>query len=301
MTAVLASMLLACSSAPKQREEVEVKKNLAAESTESGNTYFNRAEYQRALYFFNLALTDNISVDNEPGIAGSYNSIGKAYLALGDLELAQQSFSLALARAYKLQAPTLIAQSLNNLAQVNLIRGEAQKALGLLEEALKQLDPAAPQAEGAVIFHNLGSAYKKLEQWERALEFLRRAVEINLRLKRFAEAANNHYMIASIHSKQGSYPQALAEAGQALAYDKMIESSPGIAKDLLGLGIIQIKAAMYQEACESLLKSYQVYQTLSLPRETAEALSYLILACQQAGRGAEADRYREILKSLQGQ
>ena len=41
--------------------------------------------------FYKLALTENISIDNEEGMAKSYNDIGKVYTALGDIDLSGDS------------------------------------------------------------------------------------------------------------------------------------------------------------------------------------------------------------------
>ena len=62
------TLIVSCSSAPKQTEEITDKKHRAAEYTKFGNSYYNEGRYNQALQFFTLALNDNISVDNEEGI-----------------------------------------------------------------------------------------------------------------------------------------------------------------------------------------------------------------------------------------
>ena len=96
-------LLFACSSVPDQPKETVEKKNRAAEYTKAGNSYFNQGQYTQALQFFNLALNDNISVDNEAGIIQSYNSIGKVYMAAGYLDEAEQNFRSAAILAQILQ------------------------------------------------------------------------------------------------------------------------------------------------------------------------------------------------------
>jgi hypothetical protein len=56
----------------------------------------NRPSLARRLNFFELALDLNISVDNEPGIAKNYNSLGKTWLALGNDAQAQTVLSAGL-------------------------------------------------------------------------------------------------------------------------------------------------------------------------------------------------------------
>ena len=136
---ILLFIFLSCSSAPEEQEEISNVRNRAAENTEFGNTYFNRAKYDQALSFFNLALTDNISVDNEEGIVQSYNSIGKVYLATGSIEAAENNFRLALGLAGKIETPSLISQSANNLGEVFLIRIELERPWNSLNRPLKRV------------------------------------------------------------------------------------------------------------------------------------------------------------------
>ncbi len=304
---LLAAILLSCSSAPKKTDVVLEKKNLAAEYTEFGNSYFNQGNYNQALEFFVLALSANISVDNEEGIAQSQNSIGKVLVAIGELDLAEQKFSQSLDLAYKIDSPLLIIQSANNLGEVHMQRGDLQKAVSLFQEALKQInDPGRgpsgkedKRGEGAIVFHNLGSAYKKLNELDKALEFLGNAVEINLELKRFEELASNYYMIASIHSKNGDYETALNYANLALQNDKIVENSLGIGKDLYALGAIKAKAGQHEQAYDFFYKSYQVYQALTVYREILKILPHLILAAENTGRDEEAEQYRSLYGEYQ--
>ncbi len=298
---LIPALFVSCSSAPEPSDEILEKKNRAAENTEFGNTYFNQANYTMALNFFTLALNDNISVDNERGIIQSYNSIGKVCMALSELPSAERNFSRALALAYKTGDAPLIAQSANNLGEVYLIRNEIDKSMGLIQEAMNQIDAQNPGSDGAIIFHNMGCIYKKKEKFDEALNFFQNALEVNLKLKRFEEAASNYYMISSVHSKRGDYTKALDYAGRALDLDKQVENSLGIAKDLLALGIISSKAGRYEEACNYFKRSYQVYETLSLTRECRKIIPFIITACEITGKTEEADRYRLLFEETRVQ
>ena len=293
-------LLVSCSSAPKAPDQTTEKKNRAAEYTEAGNAYFSEGRYRQALQFFNLALNDNISVDNEEGIARSYNSIGKVYLAAGYLEEADQQFRRARAQAEKLGDPLLIAQSKNNLAEAYLERGQLEEAEVLLEEATAAIEGQEAAAELAIIYHNLGSVYKKRGMLQEAIRYFSRALELNTGLKRYAEMASNHYMIASIHSKREDYAAARASIDLALGLDKRVENSIGIGKDLLARGIIEEKAGNNELAYESYEKSLQVYQAMHLYRAAAGVLPYLINLAERLGKEEEALRYRDLQKQFQG-
>ncbi len=304
---ILATLLGACSTAPKNKsDEVAARKNRAAEYTASGNAYYGQAQYAEALSFFNLALADNIAIDNEGGVARSYNSIGKVLMATGDLGRAEESFRQALALARRLEDPSLVSQSANNLGEVYLEREDAPEALRLFEEALAAAGPMAPRAaaaasaESAVILHNIGSAQKKLGRLDQALDYLNRALAINGELKRHAEMASNHYMIASVLSKKGEFDAARAQAESALRLDKQVENSPGIARDLLALGLISARAGRSTDQYEYLRKSWLIYQTLGLQRDEQAVLTDLADVAERLGKTAEAASYRQRLGELGG-
>jgi tetratricopeptide (TPR) repeat protein len=294
------TLLLSCSSAPKQTEEITEKKIRAAENTKFGNSYYNQGQYNKALQFFTLALNDNISVDNEEGIVRSYNSIGKVYMAVGYDDQAADNFSRAVALAEKLGDPVLIAQSRTSLAELYLLRGDLEEAEFLLEEAVLGIGEEDPGQDLAIIYHNIGSLYKKRGMLEEAYDYFQRALEINLNLKQYMEIASNYYMMASIHSKRGDYVLAREMIDQALNYDKRVEHSLGIGKDLFAKGMIEEKAGNYQQAYESFEKSFQVYRAMYLDRDAADVLPYLVSLAERLGKDEEALGYRQLQEQLQG-
>ena len=106
-------------------------------------------------------------------------------------------------------------------------------------------------------------------------------------------------MIASLYSKKGDYAGALSQANEALKYDKQVENSLGIAKDLQALGIISMKNGRNEKAYDYFIKSYMVFQTLSLSRQSGKAVQYVIDTALLLGKNDEAQRYRKLLEGKQ--
>lgn len=296
------SLLLSCSTAPDPPKASTEKKNRAAEYTVAGNSYFNEGRYTQALQFFNLALNDNISVDNEPGIIRSYNSIGKVYLAAGYLDEAEQNFRKAVQRAEALQDPHLLAHSKTNLAELSLERQQVEQATALLEEAMSSvdgLDEKDSARDLAIIYHNVGTVQKKRGMLDQADAYFRKALAINLELEQYEEIASNYYMIASIHSKRGEYPAARESIDLALSYDKRVENSLGIAKDLFARGMIEQKAGDDRAAFQSFEKSFEVYRAMYQYSSAAAVLPHLIALAERLGENEEARRFRQLQQQLE--
>lgn len=275
--AVLAAGLLSCSTAPKGDGIVRETKNLAAENTAYGNSYFDQARYDQALKFFTIALDNNVLVDNEPGIASSYNSLGKVLLYIGDVAGAEKYFLKARAISERISNNALIAQSINNLGEVFLQRGETDTALDYFGKALEvPVENKEKLPETAVIYHNTATAYRRLEDYQTALDYLDKAIAINTKLKKNAELAANHYLTASIRSKLGDYKQALTDILLALESDKIVENSPGIAKDLSAAAMISEKLDDPDTAYIYRKRAYMIFERLFLYDEIKKLLPDLI-------------------------
>ncbi|MBN1698134.1 MAG: tetratricopeptide repeat protein [Spirochaetales bacterium] len=295
-------MMHGCSSAPEKKEGEVEKKNRAAEYARYGNDYYNQGIYDRSLDFFNLSLAYNGAVFNEKGMISSYNSIGKVYSAIGDMESAEENFSNALEIARRLGTADLIAQTLNNLGELYFRTRQFNESLAHFEEALTYKNKI-PRSEIAVIYHNMGTVYKRLDDFDTAFSYFKKALTINTEKKLYEEAASNQYMIASLHLEKGDIKKALDSAEKALSLDKKVENSLGIAKDYYALGIINLRAENEEEAYRFFKQSLFIYQSLkviypnfTIERELQTLLEYLIPLSEKIDGSEKADEYRELQK-----
>ena len=145
----------------------------------------------------------------------------------------------------------------------------------------------------------MGAAHKNLGDLAKAREDLEKSLAINLAHKLAEETAADYYMLASLDSKQGNLDSAMKNAELALATDKKIENSIGIAMDLYALGVISSKRKDMAAAYDYFQRSYLVSTTLSMRSDMRKALVELIAAAEALGRTAEAENYREALAELE--
>ena len=297
LAALAGGVLLSCSSAPKQSDTVMTVKLQADQMASSGQAYYRQGRYELALQFFSQALTQYTSVDDGEGIARSYNEVGKCYISLGQAHDAEGVFLKARERAREDGAAALLFDSSLNLGELYLVQGDAEKARTVLRE---QNQPGAVHtpSQTAQLAHDLGTAEKSLGNSAAALDWFGQSLKINLANKYLAEAASDYYMIASVYSKDGRYDEALKNATLALAYDKQVESSPGIAKDLYALGLISAKKGDAAAAFDWFQRAYNVCTTLGFKDDMKKALAGLIDSADSLGRTADADAYRKALADM---
>ena len=303
---ILILLILGCSTAPEETEEVLEKKTKAAEYAEFGNNYYEQGLYEKSLQFFELALAYNGVIDNRFGIGITYNSIGKVFMAQGLMENARWYFNKANEIAVELNSFVLLAQCSNNLGEIYYIEDNYEAALEYFEQALiYSKDGSISDTNRAVIYHNLGSAYKRTNERELALEYFIDALEINLAGEKYKEAASNNYMIASIYSEKEEYELAVQYIEQAMENDKKVENSLGIAKDYVALGLIYKRQENYEESYDIFKRALFMYLSLrtlfpdiTIGREVISILNNLIFVAETLGLDEEADSFRMNLEGM---
>ncbi len=295
---LLIMALVSCSSAPPKSDVVTATKERAAAATEAGNKYFSQGQYDLALIFFRQALQENTSIDNDPGMVQSSNSIARVYMATGKNQQAEEILEGVLPRAKKEGNESLYYVTCDNLGQLSLLKGNPEKAIELYTQALAMPQGKLTKAQIGVLSHGLGTAYKNTGDHARAMELFNKSLAVNVAEKLHEEAASDYYMIASVHSKQGDYAKAEENLSLALAQDKMIENSPGIAKDLYALGLVAGKRADAETAYGCFMRAFLVYSTIGYKPDTRKALEKLIQAAEETGRTKEAAEYKKALTDL---
>ncbi len=294
--ALIAIFLFSCSSAPKKSNEVNTRKNRAADYSNFGNNYFSNGNYDQALLFFSLAYEENIAADHEPGISRSASSIAKVYLVLGDTFNAASYLDEAYETAKKLSNDELTAISAINLAEYNIIKKN-------YAEAEKHLDEAFSAARGAPLataetYHTRSVLEKEKGNSGEALAFLTKAIEINSREKSYASLAANYYMAASVYSKNNEMNKAVEMLELAIKADRNTENSYGLAKDYKALGIVYEKNRLYEEAYENFFKSYRIFNIIENRIETISTLEYLISVSETINKTSTAEAFRKELERI---
>ncbi|HET6449808.1 MAG TPA: tetratricopeptide repeat protein [Spirochaetia bacterium] len=296
--ALCAALLVSCSSAPRQPDTVITVKTEGDQAATTGQSYYRQGRYDLALQFFSQALSQYTSVDDGDGIVKAYIGVGRCYTALGQAGEAEGVFLQARDRAREEGAASLLFDARVNLGELYLSQGNPEKARTTLQEESTGQEKGRTPAQNAQLYHDLGTAEKGLGNSAPALEDFNRSLKINLGAKYYAEAAADYYMISSVYSRDGRYDEALTYASQALQYDKRVESSPGIAKDLYALGLISGKKGDTAAAYDWLQRSYNVFVTLGFREDMKRALTALVSAADALGRTAEAEAYRKALADL---
>ena len=152
VTLVLVAMtilLAACSSAPPAPEGIQDRKNRAADYLKFGRQAFQEAKYDQALSFYLFAVDLDTAVDDEAGMAASWNSVATAQTALGKGDEARDSLA---------QAETLAALSGDKSLVLQVADCETFRAFGRMptsDESKKVLAYVGEQADAKMAWEDV--------------------------------------------------------------------------------------------------------------------------------------------------
>ncbi|HET7839572.1 MAG TPA: hypothetical protein VFL04_07425 [Rectinemataceae bacterium] len=294
--AAVCAVMAACSSAPKAKTEFFEVRNKAAEFAKLGDGFMATAQYPEAAKYYDQALRANSSVDYLEGVSASHSSLGRVYLATGDLAAAETEFGSARAYALMATSPTAEAAAVTGQGELRYAKGEKEAALALFDQALALAAKDEPRL--AIALHDAAVAKNGLGRSAEAMADLERAAGINTRLKRWTELGANRYVMASILAAGGKVDQALSTALLALAADKAAENGRGIAGDLAACASLASRLGRNDEAWSYWLRSFDTAIATGDAAAARRALVSLVGLAGPVGKPEEGLRYEALLRKL---
>jgi predicted ATPase len=182
-------------------EQFGSRRMMAMIAINAGCTLFDHKEYQRAKTYFDLAL------EHATGVRDTYNqmmallNLGRLYLALGQLDTAEQTARQSQSLATQLQ---LSAEQLDiyiMLSEIALRRGDSAAATQEYQYALPLATDTESEEYGR--FQRLEAQLATLQgRPERAIELLTANEALFIRLHNLPEAARTRALLAQIIEQQ---------------------------------------------------------------------------------------------------
>jgi len=195
---------------------------------------------------------------------------------------------LARGAAQALGSALAEARALNCHGLARISAGEAEDAVGYLEQALtlvERLDDVPWQSR---VVNNLGFAMSVAGRPRQALEYCRRALALKQRLGSPREEANVRNNMAFVLADLSMHDEAVTEAEQALALYRRASSVVDQAKALDTLGSMLQARGDSNAAIECFVEALDLGHDQLIPRPQALILANLARSQRAVGRYAEA-------------
>jgi CHAT domain-containing protein/Tfp pilus assembly protein PilF len=237
-----------------------------------GFLYTELGEPDKALGYFQQALTVEQNLNDSAGEETAYNNIGESYSEQGQYDQALTEYQQALQIAQTTNDQSGEEAELNNIGEVNSHQGQTAKALEFFQQALKIAQNLNDVPGQRIFLNNIGSAYRDMGQLDQALSFYQQSLTLAQNLKDPAGQSTALSNIGAVYEGQGNLQPALDAYQQALALEESLRASVKVDEFKTSLGAQT--TGLYQHTVLTLLGLGQPDEAFNLT-ERARARTFL--------------------------
>jgi CHAT domain-containing protein/Flp pilus assembly protein TadD len=248
------------------------------------NLYSAYGDYNKALEYahktleIDLLWPDRVSPRN---VVAIYGNLSLLYRRKGDykkaLEYAQHGLNFAIEKLGADHA--MVSSQLDNIAKALRLKGDYQRALDYYNRVLA----FEPDSTGLLgLYNNISNVHTDLQEYEKALEYLNKAVTIGTSLRN-----PYHQDLGDPYNNIGNAYRALGENQKAFEYlnkaltiylDELGEKNPVTAECYQNIGRTHLNMGDYSKAVELTNRVLNIRRDLFGSLHPAVAASYLVLA-----------------------
>ncbi|MBL7841569.1 MAG: tetratricopeptide repeat protein [Cyclobacteriaceae bacterium] len=216
------------------------------------------------------ALNLATEINDQKGVAASYNNLGVAYKNQGAFDKALEYYIRSLKIYETLENKEGIATTKNNIATIYSIKGDYGQAMKYLEESYNQLVELKDETRLVGSLNNLGNLHIDLQLYEKASEYFEKAYQLSEKSGQpFADPMNN---LGNVFFRQGNYQRAIEYYQKALGIEEKQNSRLGMLGTITNIGIAYTKANQPKPAMQYLTEAYSLAQDLQAYRFVPDIL-----------------------------
>ncbi|WP_276374215.1 tetratricopeptide repeat protein [Chryseolinea sp. H1M3-3] len=217
----------------------------------------------KALSYSKEALNLATEINDQRGMAASYNNLGIIYRSQGAFDKALEYYIISLKIYETLQNKEGIATTKNNISTIYSIKKEYGQAMKYLEESYNLFVELKDQERIIGSMNNLGNINTEIQLFEKAIKYFTQASQLSEKIgMKFADPLVN---LGNIYFRQENYQRAVEQYEKALAIEREAGNTLGTLNVLTNLGITFTKARQpkvaeqYLNDAEKLSDELQAY------------------------------------------
>ena len=226
------------------------------------------AKYEESLPYYRAA-------DDRESEASALNNIGGVNFQLGDAQKALDYFNQALTLRLAIGDRLTAGRTLSNIAAIYSRMGEVQKALDSFDHALSLIRAVGDSRTEAYILNNMGNLYFDQSEFRKALDYFNQSLAISKAVgDRIAEATtiNN---IGGVYNSFGEKAKALESLNQALATYRATGLRANEGATLNNIGLAYFDLGQTQKALDYYNQALPIARTVGDKAAEANTLSNL--------------------------
>ncbi len=253
--------------------------------------YWSQAIWDDCNYYVSKAMQLYLSISNEHGIAKCENMLGTLYGEKGEFEKALQYLENALAHLKEENDLATRAVILTNLGVIYTINGDFEKAVWNLKTAIEKLESLNDTRRASRVYHNIGMLFTRMGKYDEALDEFNKCISHSLDNDYLSNCAIAYVGKAYIYTKLKNSALADAYTDKAMEIAYKINDTLSIADIYKIKGMIHNEMDNFQLSEEFFENSIRLNKDLESKLNEAESSAELGKLLQKNDRENEAKPY----------
>jgi len=190
-------------------ERLEDQRGIADSYNSIGVAYATFGIYDDAIAYFEEARDLRNAIYDRKGLVRSLNNLGIAYFNIGDTGNSLSCFEAATRNSHEIKNDTLLAASYHNLGELNVYLENLTEAASQLEISADYYQKASNFVQRVEVLNILGDVYLRSGNQEKALEKFHLSREESIRFSLLKQLSVAENQIGKIFLANGSFGNAL--------------------------------------------------------------------------------------------
>lgn len=189
-----------------------------------GIYYYLKANYPKALEFYQTSMQLYEKINDESGISNSLNNIGLIYDLQGNYPKALEYHKKSLELEEKTGDKQGVSRSLSNIGLIYDLQGNYPKAIEYYQNSLKIADEIGDKQGISECFGNIGYIYNAQGDYSKALEYFNNSLKLDEEIGNLEGICLNYMGFGAVYIKTNAYAKALTYTRKALKIANELES-----------------------------------------------------------------------------
>jgi len=271
-----------------------------------GRRYRDISQYTKAIDLHLKALELATECDNLELKVFSLNMLSVVYRRMDAVKSALKYNQQALVLAESVENPSRnlkrsINVSLNGIGNIYRKLGQYELAIEKFLESLQLEEDLGNKLGLAINYQNIGECYEAQDKLEEALENFQNSLTYNNQINSERGRIICDYSIAHVYVHQGKNEEAQNILETALKNARQLGDQKIISEVLINLGVALLEQKKYKEADIRLIEGLKIAQQYKLSEEIIDASKYLSKLWERQGVYKKAFQFYHQAKSLENE
>lgn len=228
--------------------QVNYLKGVAQAYNDLGIIFFDKENYDTAIYLYNQAVVMRQQMKDERGLAQLYLKIGIIYQKQGKFAEALDFQLKGLPLFEKFKDDKGTSYSLNNIGILQQNLGRYDQAISYLERSVVIKEKIGDKIGIAGSYVNIANIYLLKEDFAKAESYYQKAVDLSRQLDDKEYLANALNNLGNLHLRAKTYDKAIPLIRESFQLRSELQDTKGMVSCLNNLGDIYIEKKMYDSA-----------------------------------------------------